>query len=142
MKIAKLEIEYHYDFLLFGLIAPHKEYKVAWTLNQLLNIDLASSSDIEIKYKNKSSLKFCSYLYETDYITFRLLRNKAIESEKIAKPYLLPELKEYDYFLVVEGDEDILDRQIIKKPLKESNLFTYIEEFDAQALKSKENLIF
>lgn len=142
MKVTKLEIEYHYDFLLFGLIAPHKEYKVAWTLNQLLNIDLASGLDVEIKYKNQSSVKFCNYLYETDYVTFRLLRNKAIESDKIAKPYLLPELKEYDYFLIVEGDEDILDRQDIKKPIKHSELFTYVEEFDAQVLKSRENLIF
>lgn len=142
MKVSKLDIEYHYDFLLYGLISSHREYKVAWMLNQLLSLDLELNAELEINYKNNKQLQICNYVYTTDYVTFRLLKNKASESEKIVKPYLIPELKQYDYFLMVEGDEDILDRQDFKKPLKESDFFIYTDQIKAENLKSKENLIF
>lgn len=142
MKVSKLEIEYNYDFLLYGLISPHKEYKVAWKLNKLLNLDLEYNTDIELNFKNNQKLQICNYIFETDYVSFRLIRNKAIYSENIQKPFLIPELKGYDYLLIVDGDEDILGRQEIREPLKNSDFFAYFDEFEASKLKSKENLIF
>ena len=101
MKTLKLEIEYDYDFLLYGLITAHKEYTVAWMLNQLLSLDLIFSEDIKLEFKKDKSLSIGNYTYETDYLSFRLLVNKSVKSVGISKNYLIPELKEYDYFLMI-----------------------------------------
>jgi hypothetical protein len=57
-------------------------------------------------------------------------------------PRLIPELKEVDYFLKIEGDEDTMDSNKIIKTLLGNPKIMAAYEVDINKLKSRNNLIF
>jgi hypothetical protein len=70
------------------------------------------------------------------------LQNKSCEYINAAKPYLIPELKDYDYIIKLGGEPSLINREEIIKKLKGIQLIEYIKKIDINKLKSKENLIF
>lgn len=143
MKTTKLVIDYDYNFLVFGIITCIKEYKLAWSLNHLLNFELCKNIDLEYIFMKNASMKISNFVFETEYDCIRLLKNRVIESENIKKPFLLPECKEYDYFLHIEGDSDIEDEYLnIQEIIKSIEGIIYVSQIEVENLKSKDNLIF
>jgi len=51
MKKKRLDIEYTFDFDLYGIISNVKAYKLAWELNNLLGSKLQKKDDYEIQQK-------------------------------------------------------------------------------------------
>ena len=70
------------------------------------------------------------------------MKNKSIEFSNIAKPYLIPELKDYDYFIHILDDGCIFDEEWIRDQLNECSAIQYTKIIDVNELKSKDNLIF
>lgn len=141
MKASKLIVELDYDFEVCSLISALKAHKVAWIINQVLNINLTKKEDLLFEFvKDKSKLYFINYKFETDFSYFRLIKNKSCEYYNSLKPYLIPELKEYDYLLLYSHSQ-ILDKTIINK-LKHIPELEYVNKVEIDTLKSKENLIF
>jgi hypothetical protein len=68
------------------------------------------------------------------------LKNKAINSTKQAT-YLIPELKNIDYFLLVQDETEELDLINFVKKLSQNPLVQSIVRIDISKLKSKENLL-
>lgn len=141
MKASKLIVELDYDFEVCSLISVLKSHKLAWIINQVLNINLTKKEDLLFEFvKDKSKLYFINYKFETDFSYFRLIKNKSCEYYNSIKPYLIPELKEYDYLLLYSQSQ-ILDKTIINK-LKNVPDLEYVNKVELNTLKSKENLIF
>ncbi len=142
MKITRLRVDFDYDFHLFGLISPVKDYKLAWHLNKSLNLHLRREPDLQFEFLDKSKIYICNFIFGKEYSSFRLLKNKACEFYNTAKPYIVPELKEYDYLLVFKDEADeVLSGEILEL-LKEVPVVQYVKEIDLINLRSKENLIF
>lgn len=140
-KPAKLTIAYKYDFLVYAIVSSCKEFKLAWYLNELFTIQLKKENDIE--YKTKDSVFMASnYIYETEFFTYRLIKNKVFASENRNKPFLLPELKQFDYILQIEGDNCLDLQDFIFNSIKESKVVQHVELINADNLKSKNNLLF
>jgi hypothetical protein len=142
MKTSKLIVEYDYDFEVLAIISSVKDYKLAWAINKSLNISLCKTSDVCLDFIKVGRLLISNFIFETEYTTFTLFRNKSYEFTKIAKPYLLPELKEYDFIIKISGEQTSLNAENTIERLKNLTVVEYIKQIDINTLKSKENLIF
>ena len=142
MKKRKLEAEFEYDFSLFGVISALKEYKLAWLINRHLEVQLGKSMDIRIDFLKSQDLVISNYLYETENSSFRLLKNKSMEQFEDNSAFLLPELNRFDYLVIARGFEDTFSHTEIKKKLAAIPNIQYVQHFEVENLKSKENLIF
>ena len=142
MAKNKLIIEYEYDFDLFGIISPTREYKLAWLINQKLGIHLIKEDDVRISFLNDEELVITNYLYETEHAQMRLLRNRSENRKDDRMNYLVPEMNRFDYLLLKWGEiGDFGDLQWLKK-LQQLKEIQYITKMDVEKLKSRENLIF
>jgi hypothetical protein len=142
MKKNKLIVNYGYDFELLGIISPVKDYKIAWAINIALHIKLKKNNDLKIEFINDKTLIISNYTFETENSLLRLIKNKCQEVSDASSSYLLPELKNFDYFLKIEDEANTFDQSQIIKRIKSLPLIQYITPIDTTKLKSKENLIF
>lgn len=141
MKNFTLDVEHDYDFKLFGLVSSSKEYKLAWHINKFLNIKLVKQPDLVYDFINKGKLVISQYLYRTEHSTFRLLRNKSVMLGAIKKPYLLPEIKDFDYVIQISGIMADEYSGIIEEKLKAVEAIQFIKQFDPESFRFKENLL-
>ena len=142
MKRRKLEAEFDYDFSLFGIISALKEYKLAWLLNGKLDVQLDKAKDIEIDFLKSQNLIISNYLFETEHSTLRLLKNKSMDQFEENLAFLVPELKRFDYFIIIRGFDDTFPTPELKNKISSIPRVQYVQNFSIEKLKSKENLIF
>ena len=142
MKTFYLDTDYEYDFDLYGLVSPGKDYTMAWWLNKLFAMRLAKQKDLCFTLPGKEQLLVSNFEFSTEHSIIRLFRNKALGTCTLRKPYLLPDLKEYDYILQISGSLPKLYPHNFINTLLHIPLIQYVKQFDPLALKFKENLIF
>ena len=142
MKTLRLDIDYEYDFDLYGVVSPAKDYKLAWALNNILDLRLSRQKDLCYDLFGKDRLIISNYQYITDHSMVRLFRNKALVATTLKKPFLLPDIKEYDYVIQIAGAMRQLYPQEFIKSILKTQLVQYVKQFDPLTLKFKENLLF
>jgi hypothetical protein len=142
MAKNKLDISYEIDFDLIAINASIKEYKLAWVLNKSLGWSLAKKGNIEIEFTGNKSLSVSNYFYKTEYQTFRLLKNRAEDLEEQFNAFLIPELKNFDYFVLLENESDSFDLNSFISKIKQIPFVQFAVIVDTAALKSRDNLIF
>lgn len=142
MKTFTLDVDYDFDFQLFGIISSSKEHKVAWHLNRFFRIRLTKQQDMVFDYIHKGKLVISNYLYKTEHSTLRLLKNKSAELTQLKKPFLLPEIKDYDYVLVAGGAMALRCSEQICNMLRSMEVVEYVKEFEPDTFQYKENLLF
>ena len=141
MKTFTLDVEYECDFALFGLVSGTRDYTLAWALNRALRLRLVKQPELLLNLLSRGRLVFTHYLYTTETLTFRLLRNHSIAPSTLKKPFLAPDIKEYDYLLAVSnGSGDLADEALLQQ-LVALNVVQYACQFDPNSLKYKENLM-
>jgi hypothetical protein len=142
MKTLLLDMEYEYNFDLYGVTTPVKDYKLAWALNAIFDLRLARQDDLCYDFLGKDRLIISNYQYITSHNIFRLFRNKALGATTLIKPFLLPDIKEYDYIIQIAGAmQQLYPQELINKILK-TQLVQYVKKIDPLTLKFKENLLF
>ena len=142
MKKRRLEAEVEYDFALYGILSALKEYKLAWHLNSELNIQLDKEKDIEIDFLKSQNLVISNFLYETEHSIIRLLKNKSVDQFEENSAFLIPELKRFDYLVLVQGFEDTFSSKQLKAIFTSIPNVQFVQTFIPSDLKSRENLIF
>lgn len=146
MARKKLLIENNYDFFLFGISCHEKPYRLCWALNGQLKISFQKGNDCEVHEKNnklQSNFPVFFFRDEEKYMDYRIIVNKT-ENKKnlIAVRFLVPEYKQADYLLMVQGELGFSEKNTILKKVKEVTFIQTAFEIQPQKLKSKENLIF
>jgi hypothetical protein len=140
MKKAKLQIEPTFDFELLGIVSPIREYRMAWLVNQELELNLVKVDDLELEFLNSEKLEIAQYFLSLPHGFIQLLKNKALNSaQQLA--YLVPELKNLDYFLLVQDETEQMDLSNFMEKLSQNPLVQSIVRIDISKLKSKENLL-
>jgi hypothetical protein len=123
--------------MLLGISCHHKEYRLCYDINRLLDIKLTRNPDLELIDKKNSVLGFTHYHYENkDNDLYDLLGNKCL------KGFLIPEQKQFDYLLMIKLTSENYDEREMLIKLKESKLVLAAYPLVPKSLKSKENLIF
>jgi len=142
MKKQKLIADFDYNFKLFGITSSVAEHKIAWEINQSLFINLVKKADIKIKFLNNQNLIISNFLFEREESNLRLLKNKAVDVESGNPLYLLPEVKQFDYIIIITGFEQTFEPEKVISKLNKIDVIQYIINLDVDKLKSKENLVF
>jgi hypothetical protein len=141
MKTLRLDIDYDFDFAVFGLVSSSKEYKLAWALNKCLKLHLVKQADLCFDFISKGRLVISNYLHLSESSSFRLFRNKSVDLSTLKKPFLVPDIKEYDYVVQVSGVLSDCQQEMLHL-LNCVPVIQYVQPFDPNHLKFKENLIF
>lgn len=137
-----LDAEYECDFALFGLVSGAPDYTMAWALNRGLRLRLTRQPDFVLNLVQQGPLAFSYYVYTKESLTLRLLRNRALPPSVLPKPFLAPDIHEYDYLLQVFGGADELAGIELLDRLTAQGAVRYASEIDPNELKYKENLFF
>lgn len=142
MAKTKLSVKYEFDFTLIGINANVKPHKLAWALNNALNLEFARISDLEIEFKKGKKLRVLQFLHRDDYGTYRILKNRSEMAADSFDAFLLPELKQFDYLLLLENESTTFDENVFFKKIKQIPFVQLTIKVDLHTLKSRENLIF
>lgn len=140
MKKAKLFVEPTFDFELLGLVSPIREYRMAWLINQEMDLNLVKAEDLELEFLNAPKLEISQYFLSLPHGFIQLLKNKALNSSQ-QLAFLIPELKNLDYFLLVQDETEQMQLSTFIDQLSKNSLIQSIVRIDISKLKSKENLL-
>ncbi|MGK7391004.1 MAG: IPExxxVDY family protein [Candidatus Cyclobacteriaceae bacterium M2_1C_046] len=142
MKKQKLDSEINFNFDLIGITSSVKDYKIAWSLNKYLDINLHRQEDHQI-FINNQSFEFTCYFDEPDPELFlRLFSNRPVATEKATEVKLIPEFPFFDYILMREGDSQSISLKSLQNLLKEVPAIEYLSPINLNQLKFKEHFIF
>jgi hypothetical protein len=138
-KIAKNKIDgIDFNFHVWGINSPLVDYRLCWLLNNILEWNFERVNDIEIdSEKDNSIIYFNAYKYENkeDFYTVEIIQNK---NDGFV---LLPELRNIDYLLLFDGEEDYFDKDEITTVFKQIQGIQSIFEIEVDNLKSKYKLL-
>lgn len=104
MAKHKLVLEEDYDFILLGICSHVKDYRLAWLFNKLLSLKLVRSEKDLVNWSAPKAkhLNFACFNWqdEEEFRTYYLIGNNS------AKIKLVPDQKQFDFFLMITGDFD------------------------------------
>ena len=142
MKKNKLIASFDFDFSVLAIASQLKEYKLAWLINQKLDINLVKQPDEIFDFLGDNQLYISNYLYRTENSRIRLIFNRSREGSSSNFQYLIPELKHFDYLILIEGFEDTWLTTEIRDLLRNISGVQMVNQGGVDHLKSRENLIF
>lgn len=110
---------------------------MAWFLNKINPYKFSRVDDYELEIASKPyAFAQFSFVDEENHTTYILLSNKD-ESQ-----FLIPELKNFDYLLLIKGALDFFEEETLKNNIKTIPTIQIIFEVETEKLKSKQNLIY
>lgn len=134
-----LEEDISFNFHLIGISSHYHDYRVCWAINKLLSFNLErSENEILIQERTEENvMAFPSFhfLCPESEILFELISNR------IEDGYLIPEMKQADYFLKFDDFYDDSVSELIQK-LRSVMMINMAFLVDPENLKSKYNLIY
>ena len=139
MRKTKLVVENVFEGSVIGIVSTLKDYKLAWSINQVFNIELALQPPIILEFLKDPDLAITNFAYEDGFCSYRLLRNRGND---LNSGYLIPELVNFDFFLLISGEEEILPVQSVVDSLRNVQGISFFQQIDVDRLKSKDNFIF
>lgn len=142
MAKNRLDVSYDFEFDLIAINTNVKEYKLAWAMNKDLGLNLSKQENISIDFSGGKSLSISNYICKTEHMEFRLLKNKAENLHEKFNAFLIPEMRHFDYFLMVADDSMTFEINPFISTIKEIPFSLFAVSVDTSALKSKDNLIF
>jgi hypothetical protein len=132
----RLDEEYAFSCLLFGLVTTEPPHTVCWHLNKALKLRLGYSGEQQVKRKDRS-LGF-------DYFRYRDRLTQAgwiLTVNRDEDGVLVPELKKFDYLLLVEDHDHVNEKEVLIE-LRRIAPILGCYTFPIETLKSRGNLIF
>ena len=139
MKTKKLKYKPNYNFKLLGISCSEEDYKLSWEISQLLNTGFVKTDDLQIIDPRFSDYLAFSVFHNADQSNFpeiKLVSNKGKEG------FLIEELKNIDFFIIVYDEDDTKFYKDFVLKLKESEIVTAVFSLQVEKLKSKEKLLF
>ncbi len=134
MPRHKIEFDYDYNFLLFGICSNAKDYRLAWIINKSLNLRLKRKEDIVVSESNRFA--FFTFEDEANGVKYILAANKSTGN------IFMKELKQMDYLLIADGNYKYLEEENFLMKLKNSESVLAAYKLNAEVLKSKQHLLF
>tara|TARA_B110000014_G_C20097760_1_gene575713 strand:- start:161 stop:577 length:417 start_codon:yes stop_codon:yes gene_type:complete len=121
--------EEHYS--LIGIVSTCKEYKLAWIINNILDISLAKEKDEKINLINNELIYVSHFLYKRKKMYLRLISNKTTKS------HLITSLSNFDYLVQFSPNLFEFSSFDIINKLKSNNLIQFANFVDTKLIKEK-----
>lgn len=138
-KVHKLKYAPDYDFSIYGIISDEKDYKLIWDINNSTGWSLERKDNYRCynrKTLNEPEFPFFIYHDTDSYSIYRLISNKYNEH------FLIEELRNIDYLLIIHDESGITDSSLITENLKKINSIRAVYPLNIGRLKEKEKLLF
>ena len=137
-KIHKLDEKEDYPFRLAGISSAENDYRLCWSLNQELGLNLVKTGNLEVFHKRldgKQAFSQFEYNDEETLLHYRLISNRSLNG------FLLEEMTNLDYLLQISGDMDTgeFDQLIEKMNGMEGIILAF--PIDPLTLKSRKKLL-
>lgn len=155
MAVHKLQINefINLDYELIAIRTDLEDYKLAFWLNKILDLQLKNDLNIELQTKKGKSV-FSHFFFEDTQqdLFWHLISNKSQVDTVVQNigffnnietvEYLLPEVKTADFILKIENTDTFFNSTLISNEIKKIQgvITPYI--IKQTKLKSKNNLIF
>ena len=148
MALHKLLVD-DFEDEAYSLLAIHcnlEDYRMAFLLNQFLNINLKlCPHDLDFQYTNASYS-----VWNLNGNIFKREEDSLVSSgslfdatSKVIKTYnLIPEYKNVNYFLKIENDDNYINLKSVISIIQKIPQVVTVYDVDVSTLKSKNNLIF
>jgi hypothetical protein len=137
-KKLKLNYTQEYNFLLFGISATEKDYRLIWSLNNNLNLFLAKTEDHQAYHKKAEGDQFFScflYMDKKSMLEYKIISNKSENG------ILINELKNIDYFFILKGEYPDVYPKLLKQKISLIENIQAVFLIDPEILRNKERLI-
>jgi hypothetical protein len=134
----RLEFEFDYSFLLFGISCRVPSYTLCWHINKKLGLNMGLIGEHEVIRKKLSSHHL---LYQEVAETEEGQNVWSLVANQGTQGALLPEYKTLDYFLTIEAEPEP-DATEIRDALREIRPVLACYTIEPEEIKSRENLIF
>jgi len=119
------------NYSLIGIVSTCKEYKLAWILNNILDISLAKEKDEKINLINNELIYVSHFLYKRKKMYLRLISNKTTKS------HLITSLSNFDYLVQFSPNLFEFSSFDIINKLKSNNLIQFANFVDTKLIKEK-----
>lgn len=136
---------FYKNYKILGLVTQVSIHRLAWLLNQEFDWDLVREGDLLIKdnsvflhkiqdelQENEQSCVFPiqSYTEEGDRFQVELIYNKN------GLNIFLPELKQFDYIILIHGEFDYLPSNLLER-MNQFALIQIVADIDHKKIKNK-----
>ena len=142
MSKSKLHVHYDFDFSLYALNTNVKPHKIAWYLNTQEGFSFNRQDELSIEFNQSKKINIVHYLHEDEYSKFRILKNRAESVEDSYDAFLLPEMKQFDYLIMLENESSTFNENVFNNKIKQIPFVQFVIKVDLKTLKSRDNLIF
>lgn len=151
----------NYDMDLIAIKCNTEDYKVAYWFNRYLGLKLKKQAENILLKDTSGSSSYSNYFYndQTNKVKWRLIENRSLQHAQVGEnkyhplfttmidevgtaSYLVPELKAFDFLLLIEETDCFFDVAPIIHQLQRIKSLSAIHEVDVNQLKSIDNLIF
>ena len=148
-----LTLDLEDDYSLIGIHSTEEDYRIAYLLNKNLRTKLTRFEQCLDFKDSAAEFPLFEYKDEKTFINYYLINNKHLQfvnnhnSEVLfggnyTVSYLIPEKKNVDFFLKIEGcNSDVFIENLVEN-LKKINQIITSYSLDPTTLKSKDHLIF
>jgi hypothetical protein len=102
-RVHKLQDFFPEDFQLICIAAHQSDYRLSWALNEQLQLSLQKDQDLVVTIKKtdiRQHFTRFSFMDTNQHIRYYLIDNKSRQG------FLLPEMKNIDFLLKVEGQPE------------------------------------
>ena len=123
------------DYQLIGIVSSSKEFKIAWIINNSLEVSLSKIDNEIIKLSNGSSLSISHLLYRRNKGYIRLINNKIIYNK--GKSSLISSLSNFDYIIQFSFNFFEFESFNIINKLKSNNDIQFANFVDHKSIKEK-----
>jgi hypothetical protein len=159
MALHKLLVD-DFEDEAYSLLAIHcnlEDYRIAFLLNQFLNINLKRCAyDLDFQYttasysvyewednKRQSMWNLIGNIFKREEDSLVSSGSLFDATSKVIKTYnLIPEYKNVNYFLKIENDDHYMNLKNIISIIQKIPQIVTVYDIDVSTLKSKNNLIF
>ena len=123
------------NYQLIGVVSSSKEFKIAWIINNSLEVSLSKIDNEIIKLSNGSSLSISHLLYRRNKGYIRLINNKIIYNK--GKSSLISSLSNFDYIIQFSFNFFEFESFNIINKLKSNNDIQFANFVDSNSIKEK-----
>ena len=123
------------DYQLIGIVSSSKEFKIAWIINNSLEVSLSKIDNEIIKLSNGSSLSISHLIYRRNKGYIRLINNKIIYNR--GKSSLISSLSNFDYIIQFSFNFFEFESFNIINKLKSNNDIQFANFVDSNSIKEK-----
>ena len=136
--LKNLDISNNYpknDCKLIGLVSTSKEFKIAWIINNSLDVSLIKEDNEIINLSNGRSLSISHLLYKRNKGFIRLINNKVMNNK--GKSSLISSLSNFDYIVQFSSNFFEFETFNIINKLKSYNDIQFANFIEYNSIKEK-----